>query len=50
MSGEFTESLALPGEIDAGKADGRNEAGILMITVPKAEHAKPKSIKIQTAR
>ena len=48
MSGDFAQSFALPGEIDPGKADANYENGILTVTVPKAEHVKPKSIKVQT--
>jgi HSP20 family protein len=50
MNGDFAESFTLPGEVDPGKADARYDNGILTITVPKAEHVKPKSIKVQTTR
>ncbi len=50
MNGDFAGRFTLPGEIEAGKADARYDGGILTITVPKAEHVKAKSIKVQTAR
>lgn len=50
MNGEFTEGFTLPGEVDPGKAEAGYDNGILTITVPKAEHVKPKSIKVQTTR
>ena len=49
-NGDFAESFTLPGEVDPGKAEARYDSGILTITVSKAEHVKPKSIKVQTAR
>lgn len=50
MNGEVAERFALPGEIDAGKADARFDNGILTITLPKAEHVKPRSITVQPSR
>jgi len=46
---EFTDTLELPMEVDGEKATASYHRGILTITMPKAEHAKPKTVKIQTA-
>jgi HSP20 family protein len=48
--GSFVESLTLPGEVDAAKAEGRYEHGILSITLPKTEHAKAKTIQVSVAK
>ena len=44
--GTFQRALALTAPIDSGKADARFDHGILTLTLPKAEQAKPKQIKI----
>jgi HSP20 family protein len=46
----FVESMTLPGEVDTSKAGARYEHGILSITLPKTEHAKPKSITVSVAK
>ena len=48
--GTFVESMTLPGEVDTSKAGAGYEHGILSITLPKAEHAKPKSITVSVAK
>ena len=48
--GEFRRQLRLPSDIDAGKIEATYQNGVLMITVPKAEHIKPKTIKVQVGR
>src|SRR5690349_13385843 len=45
--GMFERSIALPTEVDADKAKADFENGILTVTLPKAERAKPKSITIK---
>jgi HSP20 family protein len=49
-SGQFQRSISLPVEIDANKADAYFEHGILRLTLPKAEQAKPKQIKVRVAK
>ena len=44
--GSFQRSIALPTGVQADKAKATYKAGILKITVPKVEEAKPKQIKI----
>ncbi len=46
--GTFERSLVLPANVIADKAKADFESGILTITLPKAEEAKPKAINIKT--
>lgn len=43
---EFSEMFTLPSDVDGEKAVADYKAGILTITLPKAEHAKPRTIKV----
>ncbi len=45
-AGKFIRTLRLPAELDASKAEARIKDGILTLNLPKAESAKPKTIKI----
>lgn len=45
-STSFAQALSLPCEIDPNKAKARFKNGLLTITLPKAEWAKTKRIKI----
>ncbi|MBI3942376.1 MAG: Hsp20/alpha crystallin family protein [Chloroflexi bacterium] len=47
--GGFTRSIALPEDADASKAEAHFANGLLELRIPKAESAKPKSIKINTS-
>ena len=47
-SGEFYESFTLPMEIESDKVQASYDHGILTLGLPKAEHLRPKSIKVQT--
>ena len=44
--GKFYRSLEFPTPVDAGKVCADYKAGVLTVTVPKAEDAKPKEIDI----
>jgi HSP20 family protein len=44
--GQFSRSLALPVEIDADKVRAEYRDGMLAIFLPRAEHEKPRSVKI----
>jgi HSP20 family protein len=44
--GTFRRSVALPTVVDAGKVNASYDNGILKVTLPKAEEAKPKQIKV----
>ena len=44
--GTFRRSIALPTHVDAGKVNATYEDGILKVTLPKADEAKPKQIQV----
>jgi len=48
--GSFFRSLQLPARVVGDKAVASAEDGVLKITIPKAEEAKPKTIKIKTVK
>ena len=45
--GAFSRSLTLPSTVVADKATAEFENGVLILTLPKAEEVKPKTIKIK---
>jgi HSP20 family protein len=45
--GQFQRSVALPAYIDASKVEAEFDSGILKVTLPKSEKAKPKQIPIK---
>ena len=47
-NGSFTRTLRLPSAIDADQVEARIADGILTLTLPRAESARPKRISIQT--
>ena len=44
--GTFRRSIALPTHVDPSKVSATYEDGILKVTLPKAEEAKPKQIQV----
>jgi HSP20 family protein len=44
--GKFARTINLPTEVDGSKAEAALENGVLTLSLPKAETAKPKSIKV----
>jgi HSP20 family protein len=44
--GKFRRSIALPVRVDATKVNATYRDGILTVTLPKAEEAKPKQIQV----
>ena len=46
-SGSFQRSVALPSHVLGDKAKAESHDGMLKITIPKAEEAKPKTIKVE---
>lgn len=46
-SQSFTRRVDLPVRVKADKAEAEFENGVLKITLPKAEEAKPKSVKVK---
>jgi HSP20 family protein len=47
-AGTFSRMIGLPGEVDADNVEANLENGVLSITVPKAEIAKPRQITISS--
>ncbi len=45
-AGRFYRELTMPAALDAGKVEAHLQDGVLSLRVPKAEEARPKSIKI----
>jgi len=45
--GRFERSITPPFEVDAGRAEATFEHGILRLTLPKAEHARPQQIPVR---
>jgi len=48
--GTFTRSFSLPGSVDAEKVHAEYKNGVLTLTLPKREEAKPKLIKINFSK
>ncbi len=46
-AGQFARSVQLPDRVQADKAEARYENGILTVTIPRAEEAKPKRIAVK---
>jgi HSP20 family protein len=46
-SGKFSRTLELPADIDPNNISAQCKDGIMLITLAKAEHAKPKKIDIK---
>jgi HSP20 family protein len=44
--GSFVRTIPLPSAVDSGKADAKYQDGVLTVTLPKKEEAKPKQIAI----
>lgn len=44
----FSRVVRLPSDIDAEKISARLENGVLTVTIPKAETARPRKIEIKT--
>lgn len=47
--GSFNRTVTLPLEIDAGRVEAKYIDGILTLTLPKAEAAKPRQITVKTS-
>ncbi|HKQ37242.1 MAG TPA: Hsp20/alpha crystallin family protein, partial [Verrucomicrobiae bacterium] len=45
--GRFSRALSLPVSVQADKTSANYQDGILTVTLPKAEEAKPKQIHVQ---
>lgn len=47
-SGSFTRTLRLPSVVDADHVEAKIADGVLTLTLPKAESARPKKISIKS--
>jgi HSP20 family protein len=47
--GMFTRSFSLPTTVDAAKVTATYKNGVLEVTAPKIETAKPKKVEIKAA-
>ena len=47
--GTFARSFTLPEAVKAEKVDASYKDGVLLLAIPKAEEAKPKSIDIKVS-
>ena len=45
--GSFSRSITIPDSLQSDKAEASFKNGILTLTIPKAEEAKPKTIKVK---
>jgi HSP20 family protein len=45
--GSFERSFTLPASVDSSKINATYEHGVLTVTLPKAERAKPRQIEVQ---
>jgi HSP20 family protein len=48
-AGSFSRIITLPAQVDTGKVDALCTDGLLTVTLPKAEAAKPKQISVKTS-
>lgn len=46
-AGKFSRAIGLPGEIDSDRIEAQMRDGLLTVTIPKAEAAKPKQITVK---
>ena len=49
FSGKFRRSITLPSRVDADKVNASYKDGVLTVTLPKAEEAKPKKVEVTIA-
>lgn len=47
-TGSFSRSLTLPSIVDADRVEARYELGVLKLTLPKSEAAKPRKIMVKS--
>ena len=49
FTGKFRRSITLPTRVDANKVNATYKDGVLTVTLPKAEEAKPKQIQVNVS-
>ena len=47
-SGEWKQSFTLPGEVNPDKVEAGMEYGVLRLQLPKAEHMRPRTIRVHS--
>jgi HSP20 family protein len=47
--GMFERTFVLPNTVDSERIDARYENGVLLVTLPKAERAKPREIRVNSS-
>lgn len=47
--GGFERAFVLPNTVDPEQVEARYEHGVLFVTVPKAERAKPREIRVKSS-
>ena len=48
-TGQFSRSFQFPADLDLGQAQASHKQGMLTISIPKREEAKPRQITVQAA-
>lgn len=48
-AGKFVRNIELPVDIDEDKVNAQYKNGLLLVTLPKSEKAKPRQISVQVA-
>jgi len=46
--GKFQRAVSLPGEVDQNKIQAKCENGVLTVSLPKSEAAKPRKIEVKS--
>jgi HSP20 family protein len=49
-SGEFSREITLPALVDADRVEANYDCGVLKLTLPKHEAAKPRKIQVNAAQ
>jgi len=50
QSSQYQQAFTLPAPINAERAEASSADGILTLTLPKAEHAKARTVKVNAAK
>ena len=48
--GKYARSFSLPATVDGSRTEAKFDAGVLTITVPKREEAKPRTISVKVSQ
>jgi HSP20 family protein len=50
QNGQYQQSFSLPSPVNSDRAEAHYTNGILTLNLPKAEHAKARTVKVNTAK